>query len=295
MSTRQAIRAIILILLAIEISACASASPIAAALPATQAATIATPTISIAVTNAPPTPLTCLNEAGRVQQDVVATTNPPQPFIIYLPPCYASSTDRYPVLYLLHGQTYTQDQWMRLGAATVADKLIHNNESMPFIIVMPDDHYWYVPAGDEFGARVVNALIPYVDAKYRTRAERDYRALGGLSRGGGWTAKLGFDHPELFGALGLHSPALLKKNAPYLPDIIKNIPAKDRPRLWLDIGEEDPLLGDSLLLEEVLTQNNYIHIFHRFAKDHSEHYWSSHIEQYMRWYVSVWQENLASQ
>lgn len=280
-----------LILLLIGTSACASTNPIAIAIPATQAAAIAAPT----VTSAPPTPLTCLSEAGRVQEDVVATTNPPQQFIIYLPPCYESSAERYPVLYLLHGMDNTQDQWLQLGAATTADKLIHNKESMPFIIVLPDDRYWNVPAGVRFGDRLITALIPYVDANYRTRAERDYRALGGLSRGGGWTAKVGFDHPELFGALGLHSPALFKDNAPYLEKIIKDIPETNRPKLWLDIGEEDPLLGDSLLLEDVLTQNNYIHIFHRFAKDHSEHYWSSHIEQYMRWYVGVWQENSANQ
>jgi enterochelin esterase-like enzyme len=241
------------------------------------------------------TPLTCLTGPGRVQEDVVATTKPPQKFIIYLPPCYEYFTERYPVLYLLHGQTYTEDQWLRLGAATTADKLIHNDVSAPFIMIFPDDHYWNAPAGAEFGNRLINDLIPYVDANYRTRADRDYRALGGLSRGGGWTAELGFDHPELFGALGLHSPALFKNNAPYLEGIIKNIPEEDRPKLWLDIGEADTELGNTLLFEGVLIQNEYIHEFHRFTGDHTERYWSAHIEQYLRWYVHIWLENSAEQ
>jgi enterochelin esterase-like enzyme len=239
--------------------------------------------------------LDCLSEPGRVQQDVVTTTKPPQEFIIYLPHCYEYSTDRYPVLYLLHGQTYTEDQWLRIGATKIADDLIHNHEAAPFMIVFPDDRYWNVVAGSGFGDRVINNLIPYVDANYRTRAERKFRALGGLSRGGGWTAKLGFDHPDLFGALGLHSPAFFKDNAPYLDQIIKAIPEEDRPELWHDIGDSDQELGGSLLFEEVLAQNDYVHTFHRFTGDHTENYWSEHVKQYLRWYVKIWQRNSANQ
>lgn len=294
MITRQAIRTIMLILLFMGLSACASQIPIiptqtaipATATPASFAATI-TPSPS-------PTPLACLDEPGRTVQDVVATTKPPQEFIIYLPPCYEYSTERYPILYLLNGQTYTKDQWLRIGAAKVADDLIHKNEAIPFIIVLPDDRYWNVVAGSGFGDRVINDLIPYVDANYRTRTERGYRALGGLSRGGGWTAKLGFDHPELFGALGFHSPAF-KENAFYLNQIIKNIPEEDRPKLWHDIGEGDTELGSSLLFEEILTENNYIHTFHRFAGNHTEDYWSRHVEQYIRWYTQNWQGNATNQ
>ncbi len=210
--------------------------------------------------------------------------------MIYLPPCYEYETARYPVLYLLHGQTYTQDQWVRLGAPQMADKLIHNNKVAPFIIVFPDDRYWNLPSGGGFGSRVINDLIPYVDANYRTRAERKYRALGGLSRGGGWTAKLGFDYPALFGALGFHSPALFKDNAPYLDMITKNIPEETRPLIWIDIGDADPGLGDSILFEELLRQNEYIHEFHRFSGDHTENYWGAHVKDYLRWYGVFWQQ-----
>ena len=68
---------------------------------------------------------------------------------------------------LLHGQTYTDDQWVRLGAATIADQLILAGEAPPFIIVFPDDRYWNLVSGPAFGARLVDALIPYIDATYR--------------------------------------------------------------------------------------------------------------------------------
>jgi enterochelin esterase-like enzyme len=243
-----------------------------------------------------PTPLTCLTEPGVIKQDVVATTNPPQEFIIYLPPCYESFVDtHFPVLYLLHGQTYNQDQWVRLGAPMIADQLIHSNEAMPFIMVFPDDHFWNSPAGGTFGDRFINDLIPYVDNNYRTLADREHRALGGLSRGGGWTAELGFDHPELFGALGLHSPAFFKDNAPYLERYIQSISSEERPKLWLDIGDADMELTRGILFEEILTRNNYIHEFHRFSGDHTETYWGAHVEQYLRWYAQGWAEKPAEQ
>jgi enterochelin esterase family protein len=263
-------------------------------------AVIATATVTLTPSPVPATPtltpLACLSEPGIVKQEVVPTTNPPQEFIIYLPPCYENSVDaRFPVLYLLNGQTYNQDQWVRLGAPTIADRLIHSNEANPFIMVFPDDRYWNSAAGPGFGDRFINDLIPYVDKNYRTLADREHRTLGGLSRGGGWTVELGFEHPELFGALGLHSPATFKDNAPYVEKIIQAIPQETRPKLWFDIGDSDMELTNALTLEEVLTRNDYIHKFYRFAGDHTEKYWSAHVEDYLRWYTQVWQEKPTDQ
>jgi len=290
MSTRQAILLTTYAALLAGFSACSPAPT----------PTVVVPTVTIAATQPPPspipatptaTPLACLAEPGLIKQDVVQTTNPPQQFIIYLPPCYESFVDqRFPVLYLLHGQTYTQDQWVRLGAPIIADQLIHANESLPFIMVFPDDRYWNSEAGPGFGARFINDLIPYVDKNYRTLADRGHRSLGGLSRGGGWTVQLGLEHPELFGALGLHSPAIFKDDAPYVERIIQSIPQETRPNLWLDIGDSDMELNSNLLFEDILTRNNYLHKFHRFSGDHTEIYWNAHAEAYLRWYTQAWQE-----
>jgi enterochelin esterase-like enzyme len=222
--------------------------------------------------------------------DTAPNTKPPQEFFIYLPPCYDSLTDtRYPVLYLLHGQTYIDDQWVRLGMPTYADQLIHSNEAKPFIMVFPDDRYWNSDGGAGFGDRLINNLIPYVDQNYRTLADREHRALGGLSRGGGWTVQLGFARPDLFGYLGLHSPAIFKDNAPFVEKYIQAIPQESRPKLWMDIGDSDMELPRALLLEEILTRNDYVHEFHRYSGDHSEVYWSAHAERYLRWYTQVWE------
>ncbi len=294
MKTRQAILKTAFLTLLLAFSACSTPTEI----PATQTVTppptgTTSPTATFTPSPIPPTPtptpLGCLTEAGQVKPDVVSTTNPPQEFFIYLPPCYEVRQDlEYPVLYLLHGQTYNQDQWVRLGVPSIADQLIHNGEAQPFIVIFPDDRGWNLVAGSGFGNRLINDLIPYVDANYRTLADRDHRALGGLSRGGGWTVKLGFEHPQLFGVLGLHSPAIFIDNAPQIEGIIRKLSEAERPHLWFDVGDADREQGSALLLEDVLTRNNYIHEFHQFSGDHSEVYWSAHVDEYLRWYVKQW-------
>lgn len=291
MNTRQAVTIIASLVFLCGLPACAPSGEVvqAQAVPSpTAAATFtATPT-SVPAT---PTPLTCLTQPGLIKQDVVSTTKPPQEFMIYLPPCYESFPDeRYPVLYLLHGQTYNQDQWVRLGAPAIADQMIHADESLPFIMVFPDDRYWNSAAGPGFGNRFINDLIPYVDQNYRTLADRDHRSLGGLSRGGGWTVQLGLGHPELFGALGLHSPAIFRDDAPYVRQIIAAMPLDLRPKLWLDIGDSDMEFARAMLLEGILVEADYLHEFHRFTGDHSEIYWGAHTAEYLNWYARVWQE-----
>jgi enterochelin esterase-like enzyme len=295
MSARQGILFIACLPLLFGLSAC---QPSIESIP-TQAVSPSTPTATATLTPIPvpasPMPVNCRTLPGILKQDVVPTTKPPQEFIIYLPPCYEeSANEHFPVLYLLHGQTYTQDQWVRLGVPSVADQYIQQGAS-PFIIVFPDDRYWNVPAGAGFGDRFINALIPYVDSNYRTLTDREYRYLGGLSRGGGWAVKLGFEHTDLFGALGLHSPAIFKDNAPYLDRIIKDTTEEDRPQLWLDIGDADKELSSAVLFEEILTQNDYIHEFHLFSGDHTEAYWGAHVDEYLLWYIQQWQKETSEQ
>ncbi len=235
------------------------------------------------------TPLGCLIQPGTLIAGSVETTHPPQEFLIYLPPCYDQLPNlHYPVLYLLHGLTYTDDEWLRLGAPEAADRLIITGEAPPFIMVFPDDRYWNLDAGPGFGERLVDALIPYIDANYRTQTEREGRALGGLSRGGGWGVRLGLTRWDLFGTLGLHSPAIFSDDSHALEKWIQDLPVDSWPRLWLDAGDRDRELGSIRLLENLLTRAEVPHEFHLYAGDHSEAYWSAHVEEYLRWYVEDW-------
>jgi enterochelin esterase-like enzyme len=246
----------------------------------------ATPTPTIVPTA---TPLTCLSQPGRVEDGSVETTKPAQLFLIYLPPCYDVQTkEKYPVVYLLHGQTYIDDEWVRLGAPVAADNLIHSKKAVPFIMVFPDDRYWNVEAGAGFGDRLINDLIPYIDRNYRTLADREHRALGGLSRGGGWTVELGLKNYSLFGSLGFHSPAISSVDGPYVKNWVKSVPADAWPRVWIDAGDHDAELGSMTQFEQLLSFYGIAHEWHLFTGDHSEPYWNAHVTEYLQWYADGW-------
>ena len=299
MDTRQATIWIITLPLLFGLSACSTPNEIVP----TQTATLPPPTATVTFTPSPipptftPTPLACLTQPGTITQETIPFgDNLTQDFLVYTPPCYDELTDlRYPVLYLLHGQTYAQDQWVRLGVPQIADALIHSGEAAPFIIVFPDDRYWNASPGAGFGDRLVLDIIPYMDKTYRAIADREHRSLGGLSRGGGWAVKLGFEHPELFGSLGLHSPAVFKDNAPYVERILKGIPEELRPHLWLDVGDAARELVSIWAFEESLIRTDYFHEYHFYSGDHSEEYWIRHVEEYLRWYTQAWQKEPALQ
>ncbi|HJW90842.1 MAG TPA: alpha/beta hydrolase-fold protein, partial [Anaerolineales bacterium] len=176
-------------------------------LPSPSPSPTAHPSATPALINSP-TPPACLKSSGRIEMGRLKTDllRFPLEFRVYLPPCYAQHTEqRYPVLYLIHGQSYTDDQWDRLGADETADALIAAGEAPPFLIVMPRDRVWSQPTEDAFGQAVIEELLPWIDAHYRTMPAREYRAVGGLSRGASWAIHLGLSAWESFGAIGAHS------------------------------------------------------------------------------------------
>ena len=265
--------------------ACAPAASTPTAAPPTSTA-VPSPTVT-------PTPTlpACLVAPGSLAQHALQNGNPPQEFVIYLPPCYDYDTEtRYPVLYLLHGQTFREDQWINLGAPAMADYLIHSGQAQPFIMVFPDDRYWNLPPGNSFGDRLIHEIIPFVDATYRTLADRPYRALGGLSRGGGWAIHYALTRYDLFGMVGLHSPVIFKNDAAILERLIVAVPADAWPRLWLDSGDRDGDLGDTRWLEDLLTAYAVPHEWHIFIGDHTEAYWQAHVAEYMLWYAKGFRE-----
>ena len=291
MKARQARKLITLLLtLLMGLHACSPANQPTPTLTSFPSTASQTPKATLTASPGPTaTQLACLTKPGRLEEGVLDSTDPPQEFLIYLPPCYNEKTDQhYPVLYLLHGQTYSDDQWIRLGAVDVIDKLILSGESIPFIVVFPDDRYWNLPAGPGFGQRLVDDLIPYVDLTYRTIPDRNHRAIGGMSRGAGWALQLGLTRWDLFGTIGLHSLAVLQQDASKLPSWLADIPASSRPHVFLDIGDNDPELKMAQLVEAQFNEHGLSHEWHLYNGAHTEEYWSIHVEEYIRWYAAQW-------
>jgi enterochelin esterase-like enzyme len=215
----------------------------------------------------------------------------PLEYLVYLPPCYDEQLDhRYPVLYLFHGQTYAHQHWLDLGAAEIADRLISSAELAPFIMVFPHDpNHYDSPAENPFGQAVLYELIPAIEREFRAIPSRSSRAIGGISRGGNWAAHLGLQHPELFGAVGLHSTPIFSTDTNQeIIEWIGAIPIEEFPRFYLDTGESDRWLGYTLVFEELLNEASIPHEWHLYPGFHEDEYWASHLEQYIRWYAREW-------
>ncbi len=298
MRTRQAMKPLIALLAILTgLSACSPLNQ-AIAVPNALAPTLIAPaaaqtsapaTIPSAAPTFTATPLACLTKPGRVEQGILPSSDPPQLFLIYLPRCYDQKTDeRYPVLYLLHGQMSMDDQWVRIGAAAAADQLILAGGAPPFIIVFPDDRYWNLPSGPGFGQRLVEQMVPYIDANFRTFPDRDHRAIGGLSRGAGWALHLGLTRWDLFGAIGLHSLAVFQGDGPQIESWLNNIPPDARPRIFMDLGENDPELVMARQVEAKFNDFELAHEWHLYVGGHTEGYWSAHVQEYIQWYADGW-------
>lgn len=160
---------------------------------------------------------------------------------VALPARYEQTTDRYPVLYLLHGYSSNYTAWARLGAADAA-------RGLDLIVVMPDvGNSWYANwVKSEDGQKnnwedfIIKDLIGHVDSTYRTIAKREGRAINGLSMGGYGGLTLGLRHPELFCSIGSHSGAVAF--AKQAAERIKSGQGLQRPNRPLS-SQPDPRIG----------------------------------------------------
>jgi enterochelin esterase-like enzyme len=161
----------------------------------------------------------------------------------------------------------------------------------PFLIVLPREPDTY---GDiyleSFRYDVPDGLVPWMDARYPTCAERACRAIGGLSRGGAWALHLGFTRWELFGAVGMHSTPPFNTDPARFPAWLQAIPEDQLPRIYMDAGRSDPWLSMASAFEALLTQYAVPHEWYLMNGTHDETYWSSHVEDYLRWYAAGWKD-----
>lgn len=139
-------------------------------------------------------------------------TGKPRRAMVYTPPRYDQGSDKYPVLYLQHGAGEDERGWTSQGRANfILDNLLADKNAVPMIVVM--DHGYADRAGEPAGQSDVlgfetvltQELIPTIDRTYRTRADREHRALAGLSMGGRQALQIGLTHLELFATIGAFS------------------------------------------------------------------------------------------
>ncbi len=204
---------------------------------------------------------------------------------VYTPPGYAQDK-KYPVLYLLHGIGGDEREWERLAKPNVIlDNLIANGEAEPMIVVMPngraqkddrpkDNVFASAPAFAAFEEDLLKDVIPAIEARYSVEADREHRALAGLSMGGGQSLNFGLKHLDTFAWVGGFSSAPNTKPANNLvPDPAA---AKAKLRLlWLSCGKKDGLIRVSQGVHAYLRDHDVPHIWHVDDNAHDPTHWKN--------------------
>jgi enterochelin esterase-like enzyme len=224
--------------------------------------------------------LGCQETTGTVRPETVdsAILEDSLDFFVYLPPCYSADPPaKYPVVYLFHGLGRSPDQWMDLGLAESMDQLIRTGTIPPMIIVLP-----HVSGEDSSDAAFLADLLPAVDARFQTQADRLHRSVGGLSRGGEWALRLAIRRADLFGKVGVHSIALSNGILGEIHTWGLAVPDTMRPKTYIDCGSEDPLLTQTNDLLVIFNTLSWPYEKHLHAGDHSDNYWKRNMKEYLR-------------
>ncbi|MGY8923780.1 MAG: alpha/beta hydrolase [Flavobacteriales bacterium] len=230
-------------------------------------------------------------------------------FAVYLPPDYDSSSRSYPVLYLLHGYTDDHTGWVQFGEVLhITDKAILSGEATPMIIVMPDADtglpgYTNAISGKwNYEDFFFKELMPHVEERFRIKKDKRYRAISGLSMGGGGTFLYALHRPDLFSSAAPLSASLGPqsleemnkfsylgyKNSNFNLNDFKTYSEKNNPlklvdqidaeklnsvRWYIDCGDDDFLYKGNSLMHIKMRDKKVNHEFRIRDGGHTWTYW----------------------
>lgn len=254
-----------------------------------------------------PKPIVAMQEL-RLNSKLMARE---MPYRVILPKNYeANKAEKFAVLYLLHGLTGHFDNW--------ADKtkLREYAANYNYIIVMPEgDNGWYSDSAavpnDKYESYIIQELLPEIDAKFRTFADREHRIIAGLSMGGYGSLKFGLKYPEKFVVVGSFSGALgaasftektagaigksidaifgavdsETRNSNDIFKIVKEISPekiKTLPFIYLDCGTEDFLFQNNREFVALIVEKKIPHEFRQLPGKHDWFFWDSQVQEFLR-------------
>ncbi len=195
--------------------------------------------------------------------------------IVYTPPGYEQNTGKkYPVLYLIHGMTDTEETWFKLGHANlILDNLISQGKAEPMIIVMPYANIFpdLMPnqiidreirlRKDVFNHEMLDDIIPFVESNYHVLTGKTHRAIAGFSLGGRQTLAIGLANPDMFGWVCAYAPAIWPQDLETnFNELYAGSEQLNKLRLLsVSCGKDDRLYTSSLALTEELTKRQINH------------------------------------
>ncbi len=220
---------------------------------------------------------------------------------VYTPPGYETGAEKYPVLYLLHGATDSDDSWSSVGrAGFILDNLIAAGQAKPMVVIMPHGHTGPFRFGagftDEFEREFLADIQPQMERRYRLHQDRHHRAIAGLSMGGFQTVNLVFARPEAFGYFGVFSsgifglgggpraggnagePGFEEKHAAVLVDAA----FKEGLKLaWFATGRDDFLLRTTQATVELLKKHGLEVTYQETEGGHTWLKWRDYLHEFV--------------
>ncbi len=217
---------------------------------------------------------------------------------VYTPPGYdASGKTKYPVLYLFHGANADETAWTRLGHVNlILDNLLAAGKMKPFVVVMPFGYPSPPSAptagggGGGFGSvtegfskDLLGDVIPFVESHYRVVADRDHRAIAGLSMGGIESLTIGLNHLDEFSYVGGFSAAI---SPPGFAKDFAGIAADPKLAnarlhlLWIGCGTDDGLFPTSTSFSKFLDDAQVKHEFYKIPGAHTWIVWRQFLREF---------------
>jgi enterochelin esterase-like enzyme len=229
---------------------------------------------------------------------------------VYTPPGYDGGSNRYPVLYLLHGGGDDDTGWSTIGrAGFIVDNLLAAGKIRPLIVVMPNGSLPRpanfpttapgaaptpdaLAAGlalqDRFVSELTSDVVPFVERQFRVVARPDQRAIAGLSMGGGQTQRVLATHPESFGYVATWSAGVNPAATAFFEErggtLLKQ-PAKVNASvkvLSLVVGDKDFTLAGTRNLDDILTRHGITHTLQLTGGGHTWINWRRYLRDYLQ-------------
>jgi enterochelin esterase-like enzyme len=265
--------------------------------------------------------ITSFSQTGKVFDNLTIKSSilkSERKFAIYLPPDYETSQRSYPVLYLLHGMGDDQTGWIQFGEVlSITDAAIKDGTATAMIIVMPDANtekigYFNSINNDwRYEDFFFEELMPYVEKAYRIKSKKQFRAIAGLSMGGGGSFMYALHRPDLFssacplsayvGPLSIDDAkeTLSKyfnetnidedKLIPYYKNhnaisLIENLPADKLKsvRWYIDCGDDDFLYEGNSLVHVAMRKKNIPHEYRVRDGGHTWTYWRESLPEVLK-------------
>lgn len=214
---------------------------------------------------------------------------------VYTPPGYESSTAEYPVFYLLHGASDSDDSWTTVGrAGFILDNLLANGKIKPMIVAMPAGHTasyrWGSPFSNDFEKEFAADILPAVEKRYRVKATPENRAIAGLSMGGAQTINIAFDHPDWFRHIGVFSSGIFGINRPNPnqpgwveshQSVLADAQLKQKIKLlWFATGDEDFLLETTRATVDMFKSHEFPVTYRETEGGHTWIKWRDYLNEF---------------